>query len=110
MRGEKKGGALPSRRRAPHDPTAASIYCMPCLRPREKGSIMSTYSYFAERAADERRLADHGFDHFPDEQEFAEYAFEQSDKLDALLQALGLVAERDVRGRWHVARMRREVV
>lgn len=69
---------------------------------------MPATSYFVQSMADKRRLADHGFDHYPDCGELADYAFDQSDKLDALIEALGLEASRDVRGRWHVARARRE--
>ena len=67
-------------------------------------------NYFAQSLACERKLAAHGFDHQPDESELAEYAFDQADKLDALIESLGLEARRDVRGRWHVGRARREAV
>lgn len=71
---------------------------------------MASCSYFAHRLADERKLAAHGFDRQPDLAELTDYAFGQSDKLDALIEALGMQATRDVRGRWHVGQECREAV
>lgn len=67
-------------------------------------------NYFAQSLASARKLAAHGFDRQPDEAELAEYAFDQADKLDALIESLGLEARKDVRGRWHVERARQEAV
>ncbi|MBQ9004131.1 MAG: hypothetical protein IJ087_19995 [Eggerthellaceae bacterium] len=71
---------------------------------------MPASTYFARCAADERKLAAHGFDTQPDMDGLTDYAFGQADKLDALIAALGMEAECDMRGRWHVARVRREAV
>lgn len=58
--------------------------------------------YFEGFCNDKQLLKRHGFDHWPSEDELAEYLFETNDRMDAVCAALRLETCIDVRGRWHV--------
>lgn len=62
--------------------------------------------YFYVLAREEKLLKDHGFEGWPDPIELAEYVFGLSDKIDLILEELGLAAYRDFLGRWHIERAR----
>ncbi|MDD7690847.1 MAG: hypothetical protein PUI93_08090 [Ellagibacter isourolithinifaciens] len=59
-------------------------------------------SYFADTIAIQRELRRHGFEAWPTEEEALRYLFDVSDRLDAVCEALGLEAGKDVRGKWCV--------
>lgn len=59
-------------------------------------------SYFADTIARQRDLKRRGFDGWPTEEEALRYLFDVSDRLDAVCEALGLEAGKDVRGEWRV--------
>lgn len=57
-------------------------------------------NYFADTIATQRELRRHGFEAWPTEEEALRYLFDVSDRLDAVCEALGLEAGKDVRGKW----------
>lgn len=59
-------------------------------------------SYFVDTIARQRDLKRRGFDGWPTEEEALRYLFDVSDRLDAVCEALGLEAGKDVRGKWRV--------
>ena len=59
-------------------------------------------NYFADTIATQRELRRHGFEAWPTEEEALRYLFDVSDRLDAVCEALGLEAGKDVRGKWRV--------
>ena len=59
-------------------------------------------NYFSRLISDERLLEKHGFSYWPDTEELARYVFENDAKIDAICAALGIEAQRDVRGCWKV--------
>lgn len=63
----------------------------------------SSSSYFNKLADRCRSMAEHGFDHFPDEGELLDYLIETNDKIDLLAGTLGMRIEKDARGRLRVA-------
>ncbi|MCC6108662.1 MAG: hypothetical protein LIV29_01290 [Denitrobacterium sp.] len=60
--------------------------------------------FFSSLLADERLLREHGLESWPDGRDLALYLFDLEEKMDATARACGLVAEKDVRGDWHVSR------
>lgn len=56
-------------------------------------------SYFASLDKDQRLLATHGFDHWPDVDELTRYVFELTDMVTLLASADGVCIDRDARGR-----------
>lgn len=71
---------------------------------------MSAQTYFDGLAAQERRLSEHGFDHYPTDEELLEYLMQLNDKVNALYRATGMDAVQDWRGNWHAHPARREAV
>ncbi|MDD5924974.1 hypothetical protein [Ellagibacter isourolithinifaciens] len=63
----------------------------------------SSSNYFNKLADRNRSMAEHGFDHFPDDGELLDYLIETNDKVDLLAGALGMRIEKDTRGRFRVA-------
>lgn len=61
---------------------------------------MSSPNYFSALIADQRVLAAHGLDHWPNIQELTLFAFSQAEKIDALYAACGMIAVQDARGKW----------
>lgn len=64
--------------------------------------MASEYSYFLSALNDERLLHDHGFDHWPTDEELARYLMDTNDRISAVERALGISSVKDVRGRWSV--------
>lgn len=60
--------------------------------------------YFARMSATRQELLRHGFDGWPTDEEALRYLLDTNDRLDAVCAALGVVAEKDFRGRWRVRR------
>lgn len=66
------------------------------------GRLQGASSYFDDTIATQRELRRHGFEALPTEEEAPRYLFDVSDRLDAVCEALGLEAGKDVRGKWRV--------
>ena len=64
--------------------------------------------YFRDLARDERLLAAHGFDHWPDDVELVHYAFDLEDALHMVCGAVDVRLTKDVLGRWRVLPSSRE--
>lgn len=58
--------------------------------------------YFRDLARDERLLAAHGFDHWPDDVELVRYAFDLEDALHTVCGAIDVRLTRDILGRWQI--------
>lgn len=61
---------------------------------------MSMHAYFPRIAARQRFLEEHGFGSYPTDDELLDYVLEISDRLDALYEALDLIAVEGQRGSW----------
>lgn len=59
-------------------------------------------SYFGDMVRTERLLREHGFDHWPTEDELVRYLFATNDRLDAVCNAMNAELVQDIRGSWQV--------
>lgn len=71
---------------------------------------MPVHAYFPRLAARQRLLEEHGFDRYPTEDELLDYVLEMSDRLNALYEALGLIAVEGRGGSWRTRPARCEGV
>lgn len=69
---------------------------------RRRGAMKGPNSYFGDMVRTERLLREHGFDHWPTEDELVRYLFATNDRLDAVCNAMNAELVQDIRGNWQV--------
>lgn len=83
----------------------ASAWKGGCLRTgatEEAGRDEGLHSYFGDMVRAERLLREHGFDHWPTDDELVRYLFATNDRLDAVCNAMNAELVQDIRGNWQV--------
>lgn len=69
---------------------------------RRRGAMKGSNSYFGDMVRTERLLREHGFDHWPTDDELVRYLFATNDRLDAVCNAMNAELVQDIRGNWQV--------